>query len=79
MSKAGRLLEGVLHEEGDAPAAAPAVNTTANLGSIPDSRTRTVVNYQGKKHKLIKQEGDECTLEDEAGKTVRVPVADLPR
>lgn len=79
MSKAGRVLERLIGEEGDAPAAAPAVNTTANLGKIPDSRNRTVVNYQGKKHKLINRGPDEVTLQDELGNTVRVPVADLPR
>lgn len=78
MSKAGRVLERFMGEEGDAPAA-PAVNTTATLGSIPDSRTRAMVNYQGKKYKLINREGDECTLEDEVGQNIRVPVADLPR
>lgn len=84
MSVAKQVIEklNILEDEGGGGAAAPAapaapVGSVSTLGKGPDGRIKNVVSYQGRKYNLLKRLDNECTLEDEDGKTITAPSGEV--
>lgn len=81
MSVAKQVIEklNILEDEGGGGAPAPAapVGSVSTLGKGPDGRIKNVVSYQGRKYNLLKRLDNECTLEDEDGKTITAPSGEV--
>lgn len=80
MSVAQQVIEKLnILENGDGGGSAPAapVGSVSTLGTIPDGKIKNVVSYQGRKYNLLKRLDNECTLEDEEGKTITAPSGEV--